>query len=144
MQEDRYSLEANLYGRGRALDIYHLAINGRDEFSDFVCALRETPTESNRNFASHLGEILGMIASRGFLTPATYFKKLKGWTDLWEIRRRQGRQNHRFYGFTVADREFYIVKYMDKRTQKADREALRFVDRVRTEWTRQAARNREQ
>ena len=142
MANDRYSLQPELLRRGRRLTIYHMVVNGRDEFQDFIGDLDIRNNESDHNFLAHFVELLTEVGEKGVSTRSELFRRLHPWTDIWEIRRRRGRVNYRFYGFMVADREFYMVRCVDKRGEKADPQDLRFVDRVRKDWLAQTEKTR--
>jgi hypothetical protein len=139
MAEQRYTLARKLLRQCERLTIYQMVVNGHDEFQEFINNLHPASSDSDHNFLAHFLELLKEIGARGVYTNPGLFKKLAHWQDIWEIRRRRGNVNHRFYGFMVGDHEFYIVRHTDKRSQKADPQDLGFVDRVRKTWLAQLA-----
>ncbi len=135
--EPSYRLEPKPLRSGKRLTIYTMAVNDVDEFWEFMDGLDEA-NESDVSFTGHFWELLGQIVATGTSTRQELFWKIVSQTDMWEIRRRRGRENHRFYGFMVDDREFYIVRYRDKRGQDPDKGDLTRVARVRKAWLEQA------
>lgn len=126
--------------RGDKLLVYTMAVNGRDEFREFLTSIGypDDMAPAYRNFVRHLKEIMDTeICAKGVYARKAVFTKLRNCTDTWEIRRKHGNVNHRFYGFVVRDLAFYIVRCTDKRGEDPDSRDLEFVDRVRKDWLRQ-------
>jgi len=137
MSAATYDLDTTLFWRGKRLAIYHVSVNGRDEFRSFVEGLLSSSAMADINFAQHFVEIIKHIGVHGTYARPEYFQKIRAHADLWEIRRRHGRTNHRFYGFMVGNRAFYVVRHADKRGQDPDPQDLQHVERVARAWHEQ-------
>jgi len=111
---------------GSELTLYVLRSNGRCDAEDEVLRIAQDPDK-----AQELVELLKYIADNSFRTPSSWLKKLKGWDDLWEIRK-FGR--FRVYCFMVSGVELYLCAYEYKKGRQPNREVLRRVARLRDEW----------
>ncbi len=111
---------------GSELSLYFLRSKGRCDAEDEVVSIAQD-ADKMQEFL----ELFKYIADHSFRTPSSYFKKLKGWEDVWEIRK-FGR--FRIYCFMVCGTELYLCAHEYKKGMKPDNDILRRVTRLRAEW----------
>ena len=110
---------------GTALAIYALERDGRCEVIE---ALRSLGEESYSQYSSTRNMILH-IAEHGFHSPQSWYRRIRGWRDQWEIRK----GDHRFLGFVDGD-SLVLCIHRRKRRQKLAEEDFARVDSLRKEW----------
>lgn len=111
---------------GSELTLYVLRSNGRCDAEEEVLSLAQ-----ERDKAQELLELFKYIAANSFRTPSSWFKKLKGWDDIWEIRK-FGR--FRIYCFMVSGAELYLCACEYKKGMQPNKSILQRVARLRDEW----------
>jgi hypothetical protein len=118
-------LEVVLLSEGARLDVCALVTDGDSEVMEFLLRRHR----DDRPLLESVQQMLKHVADHGYFAPQSWFRKLRGWPDQWEIRK--GR--HRLLGF-VTGRRLILCLYRLKQGQRTDAGDLERVDRLRREW----------
>ncbi|MBP8951576.1 MAG: hypothetical protein KBI47_04225 [Armatimonadetes bacterium] len=119
--------------RGACLHIRSMVFRREDELVRFLLTL-DPKTDSDRRFLEKLLGYFKVVANEAEACSDTYFRRLFGEPDQWEIRVQRGKANWRFYGFLAPDRTFWVVSVRDKRADRPDPAAVSRVTEARARW----------
>ncbi len=62
------------------------------------------------------------------IVPTTYFKKLKGTDDIWEVRIQSGRHIYRILGFLDGDQFVVLNHAFQKKSQKTPLKEIKLAE----------------
>jgi phage-related protein len=70
------------------------------------------------------------------IIPITYFKKMVGTEDLWEIRVQSGNNAYRLLGFQYIGNFIVLTNGFHKKTRKTPKSEISLAERRKKDWLR--------
>lgn len=107
---------------------FYKNINGQSVINDFINELK--PKEAQK-----VTWVLQLIEEHDNV-PKTYFKKLIGTDDIWEVRVQSGNNSYRLLCFQYKNNVIVLTNGFCKKTQKTPRKEIKLAEKRKADWLR--------